>query len=214
MESVAVYKAFAISVMPLLALSLSPSTQAQNPADLPAQIGPTLQANPFTRHEKVDYRMLQVVGLHGYMGAALGAAVGQATNTPHEWGEGAKGYGTRYISDFGTNVIRQSVALGLEEGLHEDPRYFPSEDKDFKHRIKNVVLQTFVARTDSGGNTFAWARIGSAFAAGSITNAWQPPSTRTAGHTFARSFISLGGDLGYNFLQEFFPFTRPRAFRH
>ena len=106
----------------------------------------------------------------------------------------------------------------LESGLGaiwgEDPRYFPSEDKRFSARLKNVLLQTVVTRTDSGKETFAWARMGSAFAAGAITNAWQPESTDTPGRAFSRGAIMLGGDLGYNFLQEFVPFVRPRSLRH
>ena len=206
-------KAFAINVVYLLALSLSATARAQNPADLPAQIGPTMKANPFSNHQKFEYRLNQVLGVHGYLGAAAGAAWGQARNVPREWGQGTEGYATRYFSDFGTNLIRQSVAYGLETGLHEDPRYFPSEERAFKHRLKNVFLQTLVARTDSGRNTFAWARIGSAFAAGAITDAWQPPSTNTPGRAAMRGCIMLGGDLGYNFLQEFIPIFRPKVFQ-
>jgi hypothetical protein len=213
MELAAKPKVRAFNAVCLLALSLSATLCAQNPADLPAQIGPTMQANPFTNHQKLEYRLNQIVGIHGSLGAAAGAALGQARNVPHEWGQGAEGYATRYFSDFGTNVIRQSVALGLETALHEDPRYFPSEEKGFKQRLKNVFLQTVVTRTDSGRATFAWARMGSAFAAGAITNTWQPPSTDTPGRAVTRGCIMLGGDLSYNFLQEFIPFFRPRVFK-
>ncbi len=173
-----------------------------------------MTADPFTLHEKFEYRFLQTVGLHGYLGAAAGAAIGQARNVPHEWGQGTEGYLSRYASDFCTNVARQSVEFGLEAALHEDPRYFPSEDKRLSARLKNVLLQTVVARTDSGKETFAWARMGSAFAAGAITNAWQPESTDTPGRAFSRGAIMLAGDFGYNFLQEFIPFVRPRGLRH
>jgi hypothetical protein len=206
-------KALSINGICLLALSLSATLFAQNPADLPAQVGPTMTANPFSLHEKFEYRFIQTVGLHGYLGAAAGSALGQLRNVPHEWGQGAEGYATRYASDFGTNLVRQSIEFGLEAGLHEDPRYFPSEEKAFKLRLKNVLLQTVVTRTDSGRETFAWARMGSAFAAGAITNAWQPPSTDTPGRALSRGCIMLGGDLGYNFLQEFVPLFRPRSLK-
>ena len=217
-------KARAINTVWLLALSLSATASAQNLAqnaqnlaqnvvNLPEEVGPTMKANPFDVHHKFEYRFLQTVGLHGYLGAAAGAAIGQARNVPHEWGQGAQGYLTRYFSDFGTNLTRQSVAFGLEAGLHEDPRYFPSEERGFGRRLRNVLLQTLVTRTDSGKETFAWARIGSAFAAGAITNAWQPESTDTPGRAVNRGLIMLGGDLGYNFLQEFFPIFRPHGLK-
>jgi hypothetical protein len=207
-------KARAINAICLLALSLSATAHAQNPVNLPDQVGPTMTADPFNVHEKFEYRFLQTVGLHGYLGAAAGAAIGQARTVPHEWGQGLEGYASRYTSDFGTNVARQSVEFGLETALHEDPRYFPSEDKRLSARLKNVLLQTVVTRTDSGKETFAWARMGSAFAAGAITNAWQPESTDTAGHALSRGCFMLGGDFGYNFLQEFIPLFRPRGLRH
>jgi hypothetical protein len=207
-------KAFAINALCLSALSLSATVHAQNPVNLPDQVGPTMTADPFTVHQKFEYRFLQTVGLHGYLGAAAGAAIGQARNVPHEWGQGLEGYASRYASDFGTNVARQSIEFGLETALHEDPRYFPSEDKRLGARLKNVLLQTVVTRTDSGREAFAWARMSSAFAAGAITNAWQPESTDTPGRAASRGCIMLGGDFAYNFLQEFVPFFRPRGLRH
>jgi hypothetical protein len=34
------------------------------------------------------------------------------------------------------------------------------------------------------------------------------------GDGLVRGTISLGGDFGYNLLQEFLPFTRPHTLRH
>ena len=187
---------------------------AQSSVNLPAQVGPTMTAKPFSVGEKFDYRIVQAFGARGFIGAALGSAIGQARDVPYEWGQGFSGYATRYAASFGTNLSRQSMAFALESALHEDPRYFPSRDKAFKARIKNVLLQTVVTRTDSGGERFAYARIGSAFGTGQLANTWAPKSTGTVGGGFLRGVIILGGDCGYNFLQEFVPFTRPRSLRH
>ncbi len=197
----------------LLAAALSVSVRAQNPADLPAQIGPTLTADAMTVHEKFNYRVIQSFGLHGYMGAAMGAAIGQARNSPREWGQGVGGFAIRYASGIGTNLSRQTMAFGIEAALHEDPRYFPSKEKGLVRRLRNALLQTVVARTDSGRETFAWGRMGSALGAGELANAWQPPSTSTPGRGLQRGVIILGGDLSYNLLQEFVPFVRPRGLR-
>jgi len=176
-------------------------------------VGPTLTADPLSAGEKFDYRVVQTFGFRGFVGAGFGAVIGQERDVPREWGEGWGAYATRYAAALGTNLTRQSLAFGLETALHEDPRYFPSEEKGFGKRMKNVLLQTVVARTDSGRETFAWARMGSAFAAGQLVNAWQPPSTGTPGGGVTRGCIILGGDLAYNFLQEFIPFVRPRSLR-
>jgi hypothetical protein len=203
-----------INLASLLAVGLPATVCAQNPANLPDQVGPTMTADPFTVGDKFDYRVVQSFGFRGFAGAGVGAAIGQKRDVPHEWGEGWGAYATRYSAALGTNLTRQFTAFGLESALHEDPRYFPSEEKGLGRRFRNAMLQTVVARTDTGKETFAWARMGSAFAAGELANTWQPPSTRTPGHGATRGCIILGGDFAYNLLQEFVPFVRPRTLRH
>jgi hypothetical protein len=207
-------KLLAFNLVSLSAVSLSGTAWAQNPVNLPDQVGPTMTANPLSVAEKLDYRLVQSFVLHGFAGAVFGAAIGQERDVPREWGKGWGAYATRYASDLGTDLSRQSMEFVLESALHEDPRYFPSEEKGFRARMKNVLLQTVVTRTDSGKETFAWARMGSAFAAGEFANVWQPPSTATPGRGLTRGCVMLGSDLAYNFLQEFVPFVRPRSMRH
>ena len=207
-------KAFAIRVLCCSALCLPVTAGAQNPAYLPDRLGPTMKADPLSHREKFDYRLHQMAGFRAYGGAVTGAAITQAMDRPHDWGQGVQGYATRFVSGAGTNLSRQAFAMGLEEALREDPRYFPSEESGFTHRIKSVLLQTVVTHTDSGKATFAWARMGSAFAAGELNGAWEPPGISGPGHGLQRGVLILGGDLAYNFFQEFFPFVRPKAFRH
>jgi hypothetical protein len=198
----------------LLFFSALSLLQGQNPANLPAQVGSTMSAARFSVHDKFDYRVVQTFGLHGVAGAAVGAAIGQARDAPHEWGQGVPGFATRFGSGFGGQLSRQTMAFGLETALHEDPRYFPSKEKGFRARIRNVALQTLTTRKDSGKERFAYSRIASAFGTGQLVNAWQPASSRGVGIGITRGFITLGTDAGYNFLQEFFPFLRPRSLRH
>jgi hypothetical protein len=193
---------------------VSISLFAQSPLNLPAQVGATASAEPFTVAEKFDYRIVQTIGLRGLAGGVLGAAIGQGLDSPDEWGQGGAGFGKRYASSIAGNVTRQSMAFVLESTFHEDPRYFPSEEKGFKARVKNVLLQTVVARTDSQGNRFAYGRVISAFANAQLVNTWQPASTGSVGDGVMRGFTTLAGDLGVNCLQEFVPFLRPKALRH
>ncbi len=197
----------------LLLPLLFPAFLAAQGANLPAYLGSTMSAPPLATGDKFEYRIVQSFGFRGVAGAAFGGLIGQATNTPSEWGQGVGGYGTRFASGFGSNLARQSMAFALETTLHEDPRYFPSTEKGFKSRIKNVLLQTVVTRTDSGGQRFAYSRIASAFGAGQLVNTWSPNSNSTVQDGLVRGLISLGGDAGYNFLQEFVPFLRPKSLK-
>lgn len=198
-------------VTPLLLVPLL--LPAQSALDFAAHVGPTEGAQPFSVGKKFQYRVGQSFGLRGLAGPLVGAAIGQAMDSPSEWGQGFGGLATRYASGFGGNLSRQTIAFGLEATLHQDPRYFPSKAKGFKARLKNVLLQTIVARKDSGGNQFAYARVVSAFASAQVVNAWQPNSTGSFTDGLTRGCITLGADAGLNFLQEFVPFLRPREFR-
>src|SRR5579863_5134859 len=119
----------------------------------------SISAPSFTVRDKFDYRIVQSFGARGLVGALFGAAIGQADDSPHEWGQGVHGFAERYGSGLAGNVSRQSFAFVLESAFHEDPRYFPSEDKPMKERALNALKQVIVCKTDSGGTEFAWARV-------------------------------------------------------
>jgi hypothetical protein len=141
------------------------------------------------------------------------AGYDQLTNTPSEWKQGGTAFGKRYASEFATTFSRQTFAFALEGVLHEDPRYFPSGEKGFSRRLKSALKQAVITRTDSGRERFATARVGSALGAAFLANKWQPPSTSTTGTAMSTFGISIAGDAGYNFLQEFFPIFRPKELR-
>ena len=157
--------------------------------------------------------MIENFTIRSFLGSAVSATFGQIENWPHEWGQGAEGFGDRYASAFGESLARGTFEFGMEVTLHEDPRYFPSDERAFGPRMSNVIKQIFVCKKDSGEASFAYSRVISAFAAGELTNTWQPRSTRSFGEGVERGFISLGADGALNLAQEFLRFTRPRPLR-
>ena len=191
-----------------------PSAKGTPDANGALQLPNTMSAPPLTVGDKFSYRVVQTFGLRGLLGAFVGASIGQATGTPYAWGGGVEGYAKRYGSGFAGNLSRQTFAFVIEGTLHEDPRYFPSEDQPFRLRMLNSLKQVFVCKTDSGHSSLAYGRLVSAFAAGQLVNAWQPGSNGSVADGLERGVFSLGGDLGYNLAQEFFSFARPRSIRH
>ena len=173
----------------------------------------TLTAKQLSVHEKFELRVIETFSIRGLLGSAVEAGLQQLRGIPYEWGGGVEGYGHRYGSSFGNAVSRQVFAFGLDGALHEDSRYFPSNDHGFERRLKNVAKQVIIAKKDDGTATFAYSRVISAFGAGQLVNTWQPRSTDSVGHGLARGAFSLTGDFGYFALQEFLPFTRNSVFR-
>lgn len=172
-----------------------------------------MQAAPLSVGRKFKVDVVQSFGFRGLLGAAIGASIGQATNTPGEWGQGADAYGERFASSLGGSLSRQTFSFVLETALHEDPRYFPSTERTKKARFWNVVKQTVITRTDSGGSSFAYATVISAFGAGQLVNTWQPKSTSHVSDGIERGFITLGLDAASNLAQEFIPRLRPHELR-
>lgn len=202
---------------------LSPTTTPLQPGQVAPAAKPsqpdfeklnTVTAPPFTVRDKFSYRVVQSFGFRGFAGAGVAAAIGQARNSPHEWGQGFDGFADRFGSSFAGNLSRQTMAWVLESSFHEDPRYFPAEDRGYKQRVLNALKQIVVCKTDSGRSEFAYARVFSQFGAGQLSNVWQPPSTGSVSDGLVRAVIGLSADGAYNFLQEFVPFTRPISLRH
>ena len=180
----------------------------------PGQLSANTPYTPLTTGEKLSARATQVFGIRGFVGAAFGAAVGQGTNTPSEWGQGAQGYFTRVVSGFGNNLVRQTFAFGLEAALHEDPRYVPSISRTKKARAVSVLKQAYLTRKDDGTFGFAYARYLSAFGGAQFTNVWQPKSNNSVSDGVVRALIILSGDVAINAVHEFIPFTRFNPLRH
>ena len=174
----------------------------------------TVSAPPLTVGDKFEQRVIQTIGPRGLLGSLVPASIGQASGTPYAWGGGAEGFAKRYASALGGNISRQTFAFAIESALHEDPRYFPSIGQPIKHRMLNSLRQVFICKTDDGHSSFAYGKVVSAFAAGQLVNAWQPASNGSVSDGLERGVYSLGGDLAYNLVQEFFPFMRPHSIRH
>lgn len=207
-----VFSSAQTDTQPVYRHPVGPQAAPQAPPQ-PGQLADTMSAPPFTVGDKFDYRIVQMFGFKGLAGSLVGAAIGQAAGSPYEWGGGMAGFGKRYVSGFGGNLSRQTFAFALESALHEDPRYFPSEEKGFKARSWNAIKQIVYCKKDDGTGSLAYARVISAFGNGQFVNTWQPDSTGSVGDGFKRGLYTLGGDAAYNFLQEFVPFARPRSLR-
>jgi hypothetical protein len=180
----------------------------------PGLLDNTLTARKLMSDEKFRYRVIEQFGIRGFLGTSISAGIGQGLDVPDAWGPHWDGYAKRYASGFAGGMSRQVFALGLDDLLHQDPRYFPSSQTAFGPRLRNVLKQVVVARNDNGDATIASSRIASAFGASFLTNAWQPKGNGGVGDGLERTGLSLAGDAAFFFVQEFVPFTRNSVFRH
>ena len=178
---------------------------AQDPKDQIPLIDSPLAAQPIGVVDKLEYHAKRVVDPGFFLAAGAAAGFQQLYNKPPEWGQGAAGYGRRYGSAFGANVAREVVGFGLDSLLHEDPRFFRLGRGDFMARSGSALVQVAVTHTDSGGRSLAVWRIGGAFGAGFISNAWRPPSQNKASDAMVFGGLALAYDGARNIFMEFWP---------
>lgn len=146
------------------------------------------------------------ISLHSLAGATLGAAIGQAADSPRGFGQGSDGYAKR----FGALAARESSSnffgtFLLAWALHQDPRFFPERDPTFGQSMKYSVQRLFVTRNDEGRDVANWSGLAGPLLSEGLANAYWPEQDRTVGQTFERYGTDLAVRLGGNMLREYWP---------
>jgi hypothetical protein len=161
--------------------------------------------HPNVRTRAKEYRQ-EVLNKRAVASAAGHAAINQARNSPHEWGQGAGGFVKRVGSSFGQHVVKGTIQMGVAAAHHENLHYQRSNLQGKWPRVKYAVKSTFIVpRTDRKGKTVALGRVSGNLGAGLISRAWQPASTAGLGAGLASGGIGLGADVGVHVAREFWP---------
>ncbi len=169
---------------------------------------PAPEFPPMTRSERFRNYLVRIAGPQPFITAAAAAGISQAEDTPKEWRGGAERYGKRIGDAYAQQFIRGTLEYGISAALHEDNRYFKSDQTGFLRRTKYAIVSTLLARHDNGNTYFSFSRMGGAAGAAFISREWQPRSTTTAGDGAVSFGISMGSDVGFNVVREFWPGLR------
>jgi hypothetical protein len=154
--------------------------------------------------DSFDYPLVALAGAF--------AGLGQWTGQQPSFGQGAKGFGHRLV----TNYADQSMGNMFTEGvfpvlLHEDPRYFRRGTGTIMSRAGYALSRVLVTHKDSGGRRFNYSEwLGNASAA-AVSNAYYPDS-RTALENGTKLLTMVGTDAVSQVLKEFWPDIRRKLF--
>src|SRR5215213_9597308 len=91
------------------------TTQPQTTQPQTTQTTPQPQPTPAStyvfpdKHQRFRRYVKSMVGPFRLGRTAFSAGINQWRDNPEEWEQGASGYGKRFASSFGRNVIRQTV---------------------------------------------------------------------------------------------------------
>jgi hypothetical protein len=162
-----------------------------------------------------NYRR-KMVGRNALATAGAHAAINQARNSPHEWGQGAAGAVKRFGSSLGQHVVKGTIQMGVAAAHHENLHYQRSNLQGKWPRVKYAVKSTFIVPKTNrpGKKTFALGRVSGNLGAGLISRVWQPASAAGLGAGLASGGIGLGADVGVNVAREFWPQKKKRRVAH
>ena len=165
-----------------------------------------LSAIPLSPGQKFELAVDNSISVHSITWSMLGAAVGQADDSPTGFGQGWDAYAKR----FGSSMARQASGeffgtFVLASALHEDPRFYAEIKPSFFHAIKYSVQRVFITRNDSGQDVTNWSGLTGPLMAEGLANAYWPERNRTAGDTLFRYGLDLAGKAGGNMLREYWP---------
>jgi hypothetical protein len=156
---------------------------------------------PQTRKERLHAYLLSVAGPASLVAESGAAGLSQALDSPWQWGQGIGGYGRRFANDLAYNGVRCTLTYGSSTLLHEDDRYFASEQRGGWPRVRHALASVFTAHKSDGRAVFATSSAVGIVGASLISRAWSPQSWQTPGGVAHSVGISVAGAAG-EFLPE------------
>ena len=144
--------------------------------------------------------------VHTLSWSILGAALGQADNSPTGFGQGWDAYAKRFGASMARGASNEFFGtFVISSVLHLDPRFYPEVKPTLSQAAKYSVQRVFIMRNDEGRDVVAWSRLVGPLMAESLANVYWPERNRTVGDTLFRYGVDLATRAGGNMLREYWP---------
>jgi hypothetical protein len=190
----------------------APTANAQSSTAASSASG-TSSYEPITGEQRLWWAFIGTVGPKSLLIAGpFSAAIGTATNHPHEYGPHWEGFGDRYGMRLTGVATSNLMEVGLGAIWGEDPRYQRQPDKGFGGRVWSVVEQGFIAKGRDGNFHAAYARYMAITGSNFLTNAWRVDSEADTAHALGRTGYGFAARIGGNAWDEFWPDIKSRVF--
>jgi hypothetical protein len=141
------------------------------------------------------------------IGASLvGAAYGQAVDSPEGYGQGGEGYAKRFGANMGRaasdNIFGTFLIASI---MHEDPRFFVSQGLSFRQSVKYAAVRVVKTRSDDGRTVTNFAGLLGPLAGEALANTYYPEGSRGVGDTFIRYSADLGWRFAGHLMKQYWP---------
>jgi hypothetical protein len=177
-----------------------------------ATLPPDIYQQRLTPKDKFDLYVYQNYGPQNFILPIFSAAFEMARppkGYPREWLDGGGAFGRWYGAQFASSTSNRSARMLAQIAFHEDPRYVPSGSKNAILRISHALMFTFIDKTDSGENTFAFSNFAGAAAGGFVGMGFYPDGHNDMAHAEQRALRGLETIALRNILTEFRPEWEP-----
>lgn len=143
------------------------------------------------------------VGPFALLRISASAGITHWRDSPEEWGQGGKGYGRRWASGFGRNLVQQTVTYGMDEAFDLDTGFEKSKRDGFGPRLKDALIQNVTSRTRSGKRVISAPRFVGVYTAGIVAAETWYPDRYNVGDGLKQGTTTLLVGFGINVLREF-----------
>jgi len=165
---------------------------------------------PLTSGQKFKLFLNESVSPSSFLISAVSAGFGQARDVPHDYGQGAEGYGKRFGASLGRGASESFFGTFLAASvLHQDPRFFPQYHPSFWGSVKYSAQRLVVTRNDAGRDVFNASGLFGPLAGEALANTYLPRSEQTGAKTAER----YGTDLAWRFAGNIFKNYWPKLFK-
>lgn len=162
-------------------------------------------AAPLNARQKFQLGWKSVIDPVTFGIAGAFAGIEQAGNTYSGYGQGAQGYAKRFGATYADFVSGTFIGGAILPALlKQDPRYFYKGTGSRKSRLFYAMVNAVICKGDNGRWQPNYSNVLGTLAAGGISNAYYPASSRGVGLTFQNAAIGIGGSAIAGVFQEFF----------
>jgi hypothetical protein len=161
---------------------------------------------PLSSRQKFDLFVRRAHSFDTISGAIIDSLTAQATGAYPSFGGGMAGYGKRLgAATAGAESASFFGTFALPALLHQDPRYFRSQQTDISDRLAYAASRVLIGRSDSGRSVINTSLILSEFVQAAVSNAYIPYRRETVPGTIENALTGLGSVAQARILTEFWP---------
>jgi hypothetical protein len=141
-----------------------------------------------------------------FVGANIDAGLAQADRDDRPFGQGAQGYSKRYAATLADNATGDFFGVFLYPSIfHQDPRYYRLGHGGVKLRLGHALKHRFLTTSDSGKQMFNFSEWFGTISSKAVSNLYHPGNPRGFEPTVNRVGFSIGNDMAWDVLREFWP---------